>query len=190
MKRWRGVWIGWSLWLLGTATVASAAGRLHLYVGVGGGAFSLTRAEVASDWQTTLATTIALEYTLWSTVVDVRLGGSLDVLSGRATTAVPVRLTDASQYGIGVYVKGKLALVYAGIGLQSVRVEVTPGPVAPPETVHGLFPFQIVGLELRIALVSLGLEYQHVSGTFSDLLNRGDHVYRRHLVRAVAGLHW
>ena len=174
------------LFLTGTGISTARAATWHLYGGGSLGVFTLQPTGAPEgDRSFTAQATLAVEFSLITSPVDARLG-----VQGNFNQ--PLQENDFQDQTAtpdwGIYVKGKLAFLYAGLGWQRISLDLRSRRSGPLTPMAGWIPFQVVGVEFKLALVSLNFELQRYAG---DLDHAGDGVtYRRTLVRALLGLHF
>jgi hypothetical protein len=171
---------GWS------GPMAWADEKLHILAGLGGGVADYAPSDrTTSNFEFAAEGSVALEYSLLTDPVELRLG-----MQGDWTRSTNLIYSGSDHRGFGVYGKLKVAFAYGGLGWKRVHLKTLWGPEGAEYDTGGWLPFQLLGLEFKILKFSLHLEYQHTGGTFKDVPGTGASFrYRRHMGRLLVGLH-
>lgn len=176
------VLLGWGR----ASETAWAAEKLHLLVGLGGGAAAYRPSDqTTSDFEFATEGSAAFEYSWLTDPVDLRLG-----VQGEWVRSTNLIYSGSIHTGLGVYGKLKVAFLYGGVGLKRVHLTTVALPTGTESDTGGWLPFQLLGLEFKILKLSLNLEYQHTGGTFEDVAGPGTSFrYQRHMGRLLVGVH-
>ncbi len=146
--------------LITGVSTTHAGERFHLY---GGGVITSSTMHPEQDAQDTHTTfgfggILQGEITLFSTLVDVRIGGGYERLFHQPF------FHETTQYHAPLlYVKGKISLAYGGVGVAFLS---QTGTASEP-TYSGTGYLFFAGIEMKIIKVSLNFELRRIQATLN-----------------------